>query len=38
MPDKDEKEIQWIQKQFYRHFCDITLEAFKSFKMSEAQM
>jgi KDO2-lipid IV(A) lauroyltransferase len=38
MPDKDEKEIQWIQKQFYRHFCDITLEAFKSFKMNEAQM
>lgn len=37
-PDKNEKELKWIEKRFYQHFCDITLEAFKSFKMSAAQM
>ncbi|MEK9602977.1 MAG: lysophospholipid acyltransferase family protein [Flavobacteriaceae bacterium] len=37
-PDKDEKELKWIEKRFYQHFCDITLEAFKSYKMSTAQM
>ena len=26
------------QKRFYKHFCDITLEAFKSFKMSSEEM
>ena len=37
-PDKSEKELIWIEKNFYRHFCDITLEAFKSFKMNSEEM
>ena len=37
-PDKSEKELIWIEKKFYKHFCDITLEAFKSFKMNPKEM
>ena len=37
-PDKSEKELIWIEKKFYRHFCDITLEAFKSLKMNSEEM
>lgn len=37
-PDKNEAELKWIEKKFYRHFCDITLEAFKSFKLSSEEM
>ena len=31
-PYKSNEELIWIEKKFYKHFCDITLEAFKSFK------
>lgn len=34
-PDKSEKEIKKIAKEFYKHFCDITLEAFKSLTISK---
>ncbi len=37
-PYKSEEELKWIEKRFYKHFCDITLEAFKSFKMSSEEM
>ena len=37
-PDKSDKDLLWIEKRFYKHFCDITLEAFKSFKMSASEM
>ena len=32
------KKLRQIEKKFYTHFCDITLEALKSFKMSEKEM
>jgi KDO2-lipid IV(A) lauroyltransferase len=37
-PDKNEHELKWIEKKFYKHFCDITLEAFKSFKLTSEEM
>ena len=37
-PYKSNEELIWIEKRFYKHFCDITLEAFKSFKMSSEEM
>ncbi len=37
-PDKNEDELKWIEKKFYQHFCDITLEAFKSLKLSPDAM
>ena len=37
-PYKCEDELKWIERRFYKHFCDITLEAFKSFKMSSEEM
>ena len=37
-PDKSDEDLKWIEKRFYKHFCDITLEAFKSFKMSSSEM
>ena len=37
-PDKSEKELKWIEQKFYTHFCDITLEAFKTFKMNTSEM
>ena len=36
--DISDKKLKQIEKKFYTHFCDITLEAFKSFKMSEKEM
>ena len=32
------KKLRQIEKKFYTHFCDITLEALKSLKMSEKEM
>lgn len=37
-PDKNKRELRWIEKKFYQHFCDITLEAFKSLKISKSEM
>ncbi len=37
-PDKNNDELKCIEKKFYKHFCDISLEAFKSFKMSSVEM
>ena len=35
-PDKNEVEIQEISKKFFRHFCDLSLEAIKTHGMSES--
>ena len=37
-PEKSDEDLKWIEKRFYKHFCDITLEAFKSFKMGSQEM
>lgn len=37
-PHKSEDDIKWIEKRFYKHFCDITLEAFKSLTISSEEM
>lgn len=34
LPEKSEKEIQVICKNFYRHFCDIIFESLKTFTVS----
>ncbi|NOR73616.1 MAG: lipid A biosynthesis acyltransferase, partial [Draconibacterium sp.] len=35
-PEKNEVEIQEISKKFFRHFCDLSLEAIKTHGMSES--
>jgi KDO2-lipid IV(A) lauroyltransferase len=37
-PDKDEKELQNIERRFYHWFCDYIVETVKMFSMSERQM
>ena len=37
-PQKSSSEIKQIAKKFYRHFCDITLESFKMFNITEAEL
>ena len=37
-PEKDLKEIITIEKEFYRHFCDLFAETVKLFSISEKQM
>lgn len=37
-PEKTEAEIDHIARQFYRHFCDLTLEAIKLYRMTDAQL
>ena len=37
-PHKSEDDLKWIEKRFYKHFCDITLEAFKSLTISSDEM
>lgn len=37
-PDKSEAEIKRITKAFYKHLCDMILEAVKSMTISEAEM
>jgi len=34
-PDKSEEEIKTIQKSFFKHFCDLTLENIKLFNISK---
>ncbi len=36
-PEKPEKELKEIRRQFYRHFSDLTLEVIKMGHMSEAE-
>jgi len=35
-PEKSEKELKKISKKYFRHFCDLTLEAIKTHGMSES--
>ncbi|WP_204345806.1 lysophospholipid acyltransferase family protein [Psychroserpens algicola] len=37
-PEKNDKEINLITKQFYHHLCDMMVEAIKSLTISEQQM
>ena len=37
-PEKSTSEIVSIEKQFYRHFCDLVLESFKLFSISEKEI
>jgi KDO2-lipid IV(A) lauroyltransferase len=37
-PDKTDIEIKIIQKEFYRYFCDLFLETFKTLTISPAKM
>ncbi len=37
-PDKTEKEIRQIERKFYRHFCDVFVEAIKLLHISEKEM
>lgn len=37
-PEKSEKEILHIEKQFYRFFCDYVVETIKLFSMSKKEM
>jgi len=37
-PEKSEEEIKTIARQFYSHFCDLVVESFKSFTISNAQI
>lgn len=37
-PDRSPEEIRTIAKAFYRHFCDLLVEAVKAFSMSEKQV
>lgn len=37
-PDKSEAEIAAIQKRFFRYFCDLFLETFKTLTISRASM
>jgi KDO2-lipid IV(A) lauroyltransferase len=37
-PEKNEKEIQEIEKRFYRYFCDLFLETFKTLTISKENM
>ena len=37
-PEKTEKEIKEIEKKFYRYFCDLFLETFKTLTISKENM
>ena len=37
-PEKSEKEIQEIEKRFFRYFCDLFLETFKTLTISKEEM
>lgn len=37
-PDKSIEEIKCIEKSFYKHFADITIESFKGFTMSKSHV
>jgi KDO2-lipid IV(A) lauroyltransferase len=37
-PEKSPAEIQKIEKQFYRNFCDILIETFKNYSITEKEL
>lgn len=37
-PEKDEKELKFLQKQFYKHLCDLMIESIKGFTISTKQI
>jgi len=37
-PEKSNEEIQIIRRKFYHHFCDLVVESFKGFTVSEKQL
>jgi KDO2-lipid IV(A) lauroyltransferase len=37
-PDKPEKEIQHIEKKFYRHLCDYFVETIKTLRLSDEEV
>ncbi len=37
-PDKSDKEIRKIQREFQKHFCDIIVEAIRAFSMGREEM
>lgn len=37
-PEKEERELKFIQKQFYKHLCDLIVESIKGFTISEKQI
>ena len=37
-PEKSEEEIEDIAKKFYSHFCDVMMESFKAFTISQKQI
>jgi KDO2-lipid IV(A) lauroyltransferase len=37
-PEKSDQEVKTIQKNFYRHFCDIMVESLKAFSISEKEI
>jgi Kdo2-lipid IVA lauroyltransferase/acyltransferase len=37
-PEKSEKEIRNLTRQFYKHFCDVIVEGIKSFSISESAL
>lgn len=36
-PEKEEKELHKIEKEFYKHFCDLIVESVKGFTISEEE-
>ena len=36
-PEKSEKELRYIERRFYRYFCDLTVETLKASRMSEEE-
>lgn len=38
LPEKSEDEIGTIRDKFYKHFCDLTLESIKLYRMNKKQM
>lgn len=37
-PEKDDKELKFIQNQFFKHLCDLIVESVKGFTISEKQI
>ncbi|MGB1217447.1 MAG: lysophospholipid acyltransferase family protein, partial [Saprospiraceae bacterium] len=37
-PEKEEKELIKIQKEFYKHLCDLIIESIKAFSMRRSDM
>jgi KDO2-lipid IV(A) lauroyltransferase len=37
-PEKSEEELGRLERDFYRHFCDLVVESFKGFTISDAEI